>query len=371
MKGDASFRQKSKAIIQSANEVYVYMNVIPYFSKYVAGTGVDQDWIAKIYFADFGVFTELGDGKETILALEDLNSSGFRMTSSKIDLDAMHLRVMARKIASYHAVSFAMKIQNDPMLDKLTLGLLPFNFKSDINGDLDAYKFLCPPSFERMFKYVAKTPKHHTESFLKDLENLKPKVAADFLQIMENFLQNDHQFAVILHGDYYRNNAMFKYEILDGEEVPVDMRMFDFQEIRYATVGIDLSIYMYMHIPESLKAQVWDELLELYHETLISSLTKILKCGRDDERLTSYSFDKFIDHFKKVAFYGVAVSVLSIPWMASPEEETKLISEYFETDMQHPEFLKLLQIAGGEEIDERVVSNVKHASNAGYLKIFE
>lgn len=371
MKGDANFRLKSKATIQSANEIYVYKNVIPCFTEYAKGTDIDIEWIAKVYFADFGVFAKLSDDDETILALEDLNASGFQMSPSKIDLDAMHLRVMARKIASFHAVSFEMKIEKNPMLEQLASGLIPFSFKSETHGDLEAYKFLCPHSFQRLFKYVARTPKHHTESFLADLENLKPKVADDFLQIMENFLINNHDFAAILHGDYYRNNSMFRYEQRDGANIPVDMRMFDFQEVRFATIGIDLSIFMFMHIPESLKALVWDELLELYHKSLLSSLAKLLKCEDDDERLAPYSFDKFINHFRSVAFYGAAVSVLSIPWMASPEEETKRISEYFETDMHHPDFLKLLHVAGGDEIDERVVSNVKHASHKGYLKIFE
>lgn len=312
MKGDESFRQKSKAFLQSANEVFVYKSIIPYFIKFATASGIStNEWIAKVYFVDCAVHPKLGDQKETILALEDLNSLGFRMSSSKIDLDTNHLKVMARKLASYHSIPFAMKIKKDPMLETLAQGLIPFHFKSETQGDLEAYKYLCPLSFERLFNYVSQATKYKMDKkFLRDLENLKPKICGDFLDLMEDFLRVDHDFAVILHGDYYRNNVMFKYEIINGEEVPVDLRMFDFQEIRYATIAIDLSIFMYMHVHADLKPVIWDELLKVYHETLMNSLMDILKCARDDEKLKPYEFENFIEHFKKFAFYGVAVSVL-------------------------------------------------------------
>lgn len=373
MKGDESFRQKSKAFLQSANEVFFYKTIIPQFNACSTEAQQTGDWTAKIYFADCGIFPSLNNaGKETILALEDLNSIGLRPASSKIDLDEEHLRVMAKKIATYHAVSFAMKIRKDPRLTALSNNLIPFHFKSEIQGDLEAYKFLCPIAFERLFNYVSATPNHQTDKvFLGNLANLKKRIDQDFLAIMEDFLTNDHDFAVILHGDFYRNNVMFEYKTRNEREVPVDLKMFDFQEIRFATIAIDLSIFMFMHVSALLKPLVWDQLLELYHETLMTSITNTLKCDRDDERLSPFSFSKFIDHIKKFAFYGVAVSVLSIPWMASSEEETRKISDFFEKDMYHPDFHKLLHVCGGEEINERIFSNIKHASDKGYLAIFE
>lgn len=373
MKGDESFRLKSKAFLQSANEVFVYKSIIPYFTAFVADAGISINvWTANVYFADCAIYQTLGEQKETILALDDLNSLGYRLSSSKMDLDEEHLKVMATKIANYHAVSFAMKIRKDPMLEKLADELIPFHFKSDTQGDLDSYKYLCPISFERVFNYVENTPKHQSDStFLKNISSLKKKVRNDFLGLMEDFLKIDHQFAVILQGDFYRNNVMFRYETRDGREVPVDLRMFDFQEIRYASIAIDLSIFMYMHVHKGIKLEIWDQLLVLYHETLITSITEIMKCDRSDERLLPYSFDNFIEHFEKFAFYGVAVSVLSIPWMAGSAEDTQKIADFFENDMHHPDFKELLLVCGGEEINERLTDNVKHASDKGYLKIFE
>lgn len=38
--------------------------------------------------------------------------------------------------------------------------------------------------------------------------------------------------------------------------------------------------------------------------------------------------------------------------------------------MHDPEFKNLLQVCGGKDVSERIVSNVKHASDKGYMKIF-
>lgn len=371
MKGDESFRLKSKAFLQSANEVVVYKKIIPYFQTFMAKAGVFfDDWTAQVYFADCAIFPELSKLKETILALEDLNDQGFRLSEERMDLDTDHLTIMARKIASYHAVSFALKIQKDPKLDELAAELIPFHFQSETQGDLETYKYLCPLSFDRLFRYIYRERSQQSEEFLRDLKNLKEKVENNFLNEMEDLLRNDHDFAVILHGDYYRNNVMFKYVNEGGKDVPVDLRMFDFQETRYATVGIDLSIFMFMHVHAELKPLIWDNLLQIYHATLMSKLQLILKCDSSDERLSPYSFEKFISHFEKVAFYGAAVSILSIPWMASPEEDTKKIQDFFEIDMNHPEFKRLLEVCGGEDVNERLLDNIKHCSDKGYLKIF-
>lgn len=369
MKGDESFRKKSKAFLQSFNEIFVYKAIIPCFNNYLSRTGASSDdWVAKVFYADCKIYPELSDSsEETILAVADLTSLDYRMSPSKVDLDANHLLLMARKIATYHAVSFAMKIRKDPTMETLISGLIPFHYESESQGDLEPYKYLGPISFDRLFDYVIKTPKYHEDqSFLKNIANLKRGISDGVISIMERFLRNDHDFAALIHGDYYRNNVMFKYD----EEAPVDLRMFDFQETRFATVAIDLSIFMYMHVSADLKPIIWDELLEVYHEILMASLVDFLECDVNDETLKPYNCPNFLEHYKKFAFYGVAVSVLSIPWNASPEEETQKIADLFENDMHSEELKSLLQVCGGAEVSERIVDNVKHASDKGYLEIF-
>jgi hypothetical protein len=124
-------------------------------------------------------------------------------------------------------------------------------------------------------------------------------------------------------------------------------------------------------MPESLRSELWDELLQYYHDTLMTSLTDILKCDRTDIRLKPYSFEKFIEHFTKYAFYGIMICIHFIPWMACSEEECKLLSDSFDTDIFSDEALKIGMEAGGRAVDERVFGVVKHAFEKNYMGFVE
>src|SRR5690349_19285521 len=123
MKGDKNFREATKSFTQCSNEVYIYKNVIPYFKKFLATSGAsfDSEWVPKVYYSDYKQFDELGEEKETVLALENMKPAGYRL-GPRIDLDEAHLRMMVKHIASYHAVSYSMRIKKDPMLEELARG---------------------------------------------------------------------------------------------------------------------------------------------------------------------------------------------------------------------------------------------------------
>lgn len=375
MKGDDNFRSLSKSLQMCSNEVEIYKQIIPFFKKYLKDNNAtlfnpDDWWTPKVYFADTGVFPALSDGKETLVALENLKTSGYRM-GPKIDLDEAHLRLMIKNIALYHSLSYALRIKQDPALEELAKKLEPISFLSKNGEELESYKRLFTVGMERFFNLIDKDSKYHfSQDFLADVDNFKRKFFATPMKQMEKFLKKDDTFSLILHGDYVRNNVLFKYAGADGFENPKGIKMYDFQEIRFATPVIDIAFFMYMNIHQSQRDQLWDLLLQYYHDTLIASLTDILKCEASDPRLTPYNFTNFQNHFEKHAFYGVMVCLHYVPWIASPEEDTQKIAHWFETDMNSKEFYEITQICGGTEVDDRIVSIVKHASEQGYMKTF-
>lgn len=375
MKGDDNFRSLSKSIQMCSNEVHVYKEIIPFFKKYLKDNNAtlfnpDDWWTPRVYFADTGIFPALSDGKETLVALENLKTSGYRM-GPKIDLDEAHLRLMIKNIALYHSLSYALRITKNPMLHELASKLEPLSFLSDKGEELKSYKRLFTVGMERFFNLIDKDSKYHfSEGFLEDVNNFKSKFFAEPMLQMEKYLKRDDTFSIILHGDYVRNNVLFKYGETDGFDNPKGVKMYDFQEIRFATPAIDTAFFMYMNIHQSQRDELWEPLLQYYHETLIASLTDILKCETSDPRLTPYSFTNFQNHFARHAFYGVVVSLHYVPWIASPLEDTQQIAHWFETDMNGKEFHQITQTCGGADVDDRIVTIVKHASDKGYMKTF-
>lgn len=374
MKGNENFRTLAKSFLMCSNEIFIYKTVVPFFKKYLKDNNasffdLDQWWTPRVYFADYGKFPELGEDDETILAMENLKPSGYRM-GPKIDLDEKHLQLMIKNIAFYHSLSFALRIQKDPKLEELANQLKPFSFLSESGEELGSYKRLFEVGLERLYKLVEKDTRYQfSKPFMDNVKRLKDKYEKKPLMLMERFLKKDEDFSIILHGDYVRNNVLFRYDQSEGFDNPKAIKMYDFQEIRFATPVIDIAFFMYMNIHHSQREKLWDPLIKYYHETLTSSLCSILKCDPNDKRLQPYCYERFLDHFSKHAFYGVVLSLHYVPWIACSESECAEIAHWFETDMNGEEFYRITQTSGGEEVDERITSIAKHASDKGYMDI--
>lgn len=372
MKGDKNFRELTRSSTMCSNEVYIYKEVLPHFEKFIkscGGCSLKTNWCPRVYLAEYEIFPELGNEPETILALENLKPLGYRL-GPRIDLDEQHLRMMIKHIATYHAVSYAMRIEKDPMLEKLAEGLKPLPFVNSAGVGLESYNVLFVMALQRFFGIVLKDSSYDP-NFIEMVKKFKQLYAERPLVLMQKFLEHDEYYSIILHGDYNRNNVLFKYDSAEGFDDPKSIKMIDFQEVRYATPVIDLAFFMYMNLPTSLRVMLWDSLLELYHETLHNSLTDILKCERDDPRLDVYSFDHFLLHFKRHAFYGVMIGIHFIPWMASSEKECAEMSKLFESNPYCPELRNLSLICGGSNVDKRITSIALHAFEKGYMDIFD
>lgn len=315
MKGGKEFREQANANVLCSNEVHIYKNVIPAYKKFLhehKSTIDIENWIPKIYYADFKVFPELSEIEEAVLVMADLQPDGYRM-GPRIDLDGNHLKLMIGKIAQFHAIYYSMKIKNEKILESLIDGLIPFDFKGE-NATGDICHFFHQLAWKRIFKVVkVKAESDFPMEFHNLLDLLKSNHWNDMASFMQSLLRKEEPFTAILHGDYNRNNVLFHYNKTTGFNCPDDVKMIDFQETRHATTAIDLSFFMYMNMPGPIREELWDSLLELYHKILISSISEILNCDKNDEILEPYNYEAFLKHFSKFAWYGVMISVMFIP----------------------------------------------------------
>ena len=137
--------------------------------------------------------------------------------------------MMIKNIASYHAVSYAMKIRKDATLQTLADGLTPISFMTSDNQELESYKHLFTIGMQRVFEYLDTTPEHQKDTkFVATMKSFKDQFYDKPLILMERFLKQD-EFSVILHGDYNRNNVLFEYLNEDGFDDPINIKMIDFQ----------------------------------------------------------------------------------------------------------------------------------------------
>lgn len=366
MKGDDAFRKNSLCYIMFPNEMFIYTKVLPCFTQLLEGSGSSvrgDQWCPRVVYGVAGKIPGYSDQFETILVMENMALDGF-VSGPRNDLDEQHLTLMARKIAQFHACTYAMKVNKDERLQALVEGILPFEFSK---GDtvMASYAAMYRLALRRIFKYVDKHPETlDNDKFKSDFNALRSKHGDEPVHLMQKFLERD-DYSVILHGDYNRNNVLFKYE--NGK--PVDLRMFDFQENRYGTPAIDLIFFMCMSMPTGLRERFWYPLLQQYHDSLLTTLRDIFKCNENDPRLEPYSYDNIMKHLNRFALYGGIVAVQFLPWMISPEEECAQLSFYFEKDFNSPEMEHWTQVAGGEAVDQRLIETLRFLSQEGCFSI--
>ncbi|XP_052865712.1 uncharacterized protein LOC128272040 [Anopheles cruzii] len=366
MKRDDLFRKQNLGHVLFPNEINIYANVLPYFDRFLAESGTNlraSDWCPRTYLSAAGEFPGYSPLFETFLVMENVSPKGFR-NGPRLDLDEAHLTLMAEVIAKYHACSYALRIRDAPALDRLVEKIIPLDFLRNGQVFFESYDVIFRLAAERLFLYVDANPHElDSEKFTRDVNMLRTKYGPNQSRLMQKFLDRDPVYSVILHGDYNRNNVLFRYDA----DQPVDVLMIDFQENRYGSPALDLSFYMYMNMAPELREQFWDELLSRYHRQLMRTLCEILHCTDQDERVAPYREERFRQHFARFALYGAMVALNFIPVMMSDAEECAEFSELYEEDIHSEDLRRCALTLGGEVVNRRITAVMRHASKMGYM----
>ncbi|KAM7350206.1 uncharacterized protein ACRADG_008844 [Cochliomyia hominivorax] len=402
MRGDVAFRESSKSYIQFANEIYIYATVLPYYDKFLKELNIQDIKILELvpptYKAEFGYIEGLSSSpkeREAALVMENIKPLGYQL-GPRLILHRNHLLAMCKPLGQYHAMSYALRALNNSQLERLKAGIivLPFINEQDPNdANNNLYRVLYRYSFDRLFEFYDRKFKSNTfdKKSAKDLkliecmQRLRDKYFEEPTRLMERLRtkvednEEDRKFAAILHGDYNRNNVLFKYKTSghkdgkgDEEQLVEDMKMIDFQELRYGSPCLDLSFFMYFNTSPEERYEIWGSLLKTYHDSMFSTLTKVLKASQKtkneiEEILHHYSFEKFQSHFSRFAFYGVMICSHFLPWILCSEDECERISKSFENDLYGDEFRELSLKSGGDEVNMQLLAAIRHACQMGYM----
>lgn len=289
MKPPSPLRAKLGGDTMFKNELFIYSDVIPTFlSKFQQKFKIiDQHlYSPRIYLAESGIYPELSPEKETLLVMENLTPKGYRL-GNRLTLSENELRLMCKAIAQYHACSYAMRITGDPALNKLKSGLTPIPFtKEDDSTEKSMGDVAYEIAMERLLKYFDAAPEElDSPEFKENIKNLRKKYENKPSHLMQRFLRDDEKFSVILHGDYNRNNVLFKYENNEA----IDLRFIDFQEVRYGTPAIDVSFFLFMNMdPTAMESGLLMDLVKFYHKCLLDAIAELLGVAINDAKLNDY-----------------------------------------------------------------------------------
>lgn len=278
------------AYVLFQKEIEFYNDVVPLFADLEKRKGAQNllDIFPKAYRA-------LWDERNSLIILENLKTSGYKMEDRKNGLDLEHAKVAISALATFHALSYALKKES------------PTDYQKVIKAGREAqYLDDRRQFFGGMLPNVAK----EALEIVQENASTAPygeQVAKAFEQTFDKLQQfccppDNEPFTVLTHGDYWVNNMLFRYAKKDGQEVPIAAKIVDFQIARCASLATDINFFLYTSTTKQLRDKHFDDLLQTYCQRFTGCLRML---GSNPGSFTFFTLKREV---KEKALFGFLVS---------------------------------------------------------------
>lgn len=284
-------------------ELIVYEKVLPLLETFQDDHLVKN----KFNFAPklYGFCGELND---EFLLLENLREKGFELFDRKKEMGAEHVDMVLKTYGKFHGLSLALKHLKPEVFKDLKKHLVPV-----FGGDETMEGFLVERLKGMGFRAVG-----DDEKAIRGLNAFFPKIQ----KVASEGLFSDNENSVILHGDCWCNNLMFKYQ--DSKTIPSDMRILDWQLSSTGSPIIDLAFFFYTCSSEEV-IQNYKKHLDVYYNGVIEMLKQF-----SIEPNQVFPRNAFDDEWKKYAQTGlykalffINISLADTSEAPDLQEETK------------------------------------------------
>ncbi|XP_074042165.1 uncharacterized protein [Leptinotarsa decemlineata] len=267
-------------------EMFMYTKVFPIFEEFQREYAIETifDKYAKCY-------SVCQTDKKEALVLNNLKTDGFSVHNRTIPQNLNHVLFVFRNYGRLHGISLAMKVKKPALFKSMTKNMTNVLGQFIVQANMAS-------SFVDNFKNARMLfMKDGKEAIANKLEDVEKKVEV----ILTNMFSDDLKEAVVLHGDCWNNNMMFKYKTEEDLQ-PIDMRFIDFQLSRVASPILDLSYYLYTCADKTV-LQYFDILIRAYHDSL-SNFLKQFDMNVDD----ILPLDDLKDKWKTYGRFGLALA---------------------------------------------------------------
>ncbi|XP_023726683.1 uncharacterized protein LOC111874986 [Cryptotermes secundus] len=226
------------------------------------------------------------------IVMQDLRAEGFKMAERRQGLDFSHCLLVMRMLARFHAASVVLHDR-----DLETMSLYDKNFFSDPEMKEGLQKFVSG-TFRTVVKAVQTWP-GFADRYAGKLDALADSMLDRIIQVSQ---RDDTALNVLIHGDLWVNNILFRYS--DG---PVDVRFVDFQLLHFTSPAIDLQYFFSTSPCEDVRENHLDSLMKEYHNTLCECLNAM---GYSHKHITLEDLWK---EYNNKALYGLFGACCVLP----------------------------------------------------------
>jgi hypothetical protein len=181
------------------------------------------------------------------IVLEDLKKQGFTMAERTFGLDMNHCLLVVRNLARFHALSLVLHERNPDIFKPFTRTI----FCGEMRNTIETFF----TSILRKLAKEVKTWPNSCEKLADKIDSIADK-AVDYW--IEAVTTDDEDFNVLIHGDLWVNNILFRYSEVTGKV----------QDLRFVTNDHFVSTQRYLRIQKFLlpvmaeRCNIWS--LQIY-----------------------------------------------------------------------------------------------------------
>ncbi|XP_067008188.2 uncharacterized protein [Anabrus simplex] len=328
---------------QFYNECRVYNEVIPLFIKSFPHQSETFNILPGCLYASFAE-------SNSLLIVEHLTDYTL---GNVTDMDYDHCSLALKALAQFHSFSYALKKQDSGLFhSNVALAWKEARYREGshseafINIVTKVFGSDCVRTVKDIFPEFAR--KYETK-----LNEVSSIVSKPIGSKYRKLVQAEGPFAVLCHGDFNRNNILFRY---DEDGKPCEVKLVDFQTVRYASPAIDISFILYLNTTSVFRATHEENLLSYYHQKVLESTASLLQCTVEELKV-ELSLEEFKSDYRRHALYGFLNSMIfTRRLLASPKEVEELEKKVGNmTEERAKEMLSL----GGKFVKERIAEMLR------------
>jgi hypothetical protein len=260
---NAARRDELQVDVAFSKEIQFYDVLFPMYKKFQAEHGVDGD-TEGFHEAPLVHLTMPNANLEAIF-FEDLKAMNFEMFDRFKDITRDYVVLVLKALAKMHALFFSIKDQK-PELVKSFVGTEDFLLYITKKG-------------KTLLKAWYEGQKREAWKALEKVENadIRRKVTVflerDMTEMLEEVVGTNvaEPYSTMCHGDVWNNNMMFRH---DKNGNPVEVKLLDFQIMRYGSPVLDVVHYIFTSTTKELRDQHYQEFLDVYYDTLSSLIRR-------------------------------------------------------------------------------------------------
>ncbi|XP_055706849.1 uncharacterized protein LOC129803968 [Phlebotomus papatasi] len=280
-------------------EMEMYDQILPEYQRLLRTIDDHSQISPKSIYCDYD---------NSIIVFEDLSARGFKMVDRRVRLDRYHAELVLMKLARLHAASVAVEAKSTYNLKKFQTGM--FNRKT---SGVSSY-FLT--NLDALINCISKWKGY--EYYADKLRKLRPHLEERARQMYD---PKDDDLNVLIHGDLWTNNVMFKY---NNQEQPIDVQIVDYQFMCWAPATVDLHYFFNTSLIEDLRQTSIDELVQFYHKHLSDTLQK-LGLGEKIPTLHQFQISMLKNEFGRLIYGLLSQPVMIVDGEAAADADFNAI----------------------------------------------